>query len=127
MGLFLYLDKYFLTSKIKIKQSVSDMIVKNAGSVQPRALWGLCRLRPCSALPRLCSLPAPVLSSPLSLPSSSSFPLSPLPCLSIHILFLSHILTICMDPLSTFKRMKGMDLTLYTCVCVCVCMMYIYI
>lgn len=41
MGLFSYLDKYFLTSKIKIKQPVSDMIVKNAGPMQPRALWGL--------------------------------------------------------------------------------------
>lgn len=41
MGLFLYLDKYFLTSKIKIRQPVSDMIVKNAGSMEPRVLWGL--------------------------------------------------------------------------------------
>ena len=32
-----------------------------------------------------------------------------------------------MDPLSTFKRMKGMDLTLYTCVCVCVCVYDVYI
>ena len=33
-----------------------------------------------------------------------------------------------MDPLSSFKRMKGMDLTLYVCVCVCVCVcVYVYI
>lgn len=119
MGLFLYLDKYFLTSKIKIKRSVSDMIVKSAGPCSLEYFGDLVQrefiffssLLPPSLPSYSLALSFPCFFIPLSLSVSLSFLLSS-PIYShflFLLLFLPHLYYLHWP--SSFKIMEGRALS----------------